>query len=76
MGPDNSHSRNSAAKLMHMIPSHERPFLATMAGMPSTSISSSLRRMPSRDRKPTMILGTPRRKDWIQNLHNLLSKLL
>lgn len=31
--------------------------------------------MPSRERKPTMILGTPSRKDWAQNLRSLRSKL-
>lgn len=69
------HSKNSAAKLMHTFPSHWRPRFATVPGIPSTSISSTLWRIPSRERKPTMIFGTPSRNDWIQNFMSFRSKL-
>lgn len=75
MGTKDSHSRKALAKLIHTLPSHCLRPRATLAGMEATSISSSLTRIPSRDRNPTMILGTPRRKDWIQNLRSFRSKL-
>ena len=37
--------------------------------------SSSLCRIPFWLRKPTIILGTPSKKDWIQNFNNLRSYL-
>lgn len=59
---------------MQMLPSHDAlPFLFTRPGMFCVSNSSSLRRMPSLVRKPTMILGTPSRNDWVQNLRSLRS---
>lgn len=70
----NLHSRKALVKLMHTLPSHCLPLRATVVGIEATSISSSFCRMPSRDRNPTMILGTPRRKDWIQNLSSFRSK--
>jgi len=51
------------------------PLLWTEAGMVVVSISWVFTRIPSGDRKPTMILGTPSRKDWIQNFISLRSKL-
>jgi hypothetical protein len=39
------------------------------------SISSTLFRMPSCVLKPTIILGTPSRKDWIQNFISFRSKV-
>lgn len=68
----NSHSRNAAAKLTHMsaFQGGFRP-LFTVSGMLCVSISSTPTRMPSRERNPTMILGTPRRKDWIQYFMSL-----
>lgn len=70
-----SQSRNEAAKLVHTFPSHCRPRRATVSGMDATSMSSTRCRTPSRERKPTMMRGTPSRKDWIQNLSSLRSKL-
>jgi hypothetical protein len=61
---------------MHASPFHfALPRLPTIAGMFTVSSSWMFRRMPSLDRKPTMILGTPRRKDWIQNFMSFRSKL-
>lgn len=60
---------------MQMLPSHCRPRRATVSGIEATSMSSTRCRMPSRDRKPTMMRGTPSRNDWIQNLSSLRSKL-
>lgn len=71
----NSHSKKSAAKLIHMFPSHWRPLRPTVSGMAATSISSTRCRTPSRDRNPTTILGTPRRNDWIHHFMSLRSKL-
>lgn len=38
-------------------------------------MSSTRCRMPSRERNPTIMRGTPSRNDWIQNLSSLRSKL-
>lgn len=68
-------SNNPAAKLIHMFPSHVAfPLLFTVPGIFSVSISSILTRIPFWSRKPTIIFGTPRRKDWIQNFISLRSK--
>jgi hypothetical protein len=68
----NSHSRKSAPKLMHISPFHAgRSWRAIVSGMVAVWISSREERMPCWVRKPTMILGTPRRKDWSQNLRSL-----
>lgn len=67
-----SHSRKTPAKLTHMSAFHEglgREL--TVCGIRCVSISSRLARTPSRVRKPTMILGTPSRNDWIQNFMSL-----
>lgn len=57
-------SRNALAKLIHMLASQLRtPRFAAVPGIEAVWISSSLVRMPPCERKPTMILGTPRRKD-------------
>lgn len=74
MARKNLHSKKALAKLIHTLPSHCLPLRATVVGIEATSISSSFWRIPSRDRNPTMILGTPRRNDWIQNLSSLRSK--
>lgn len=70
-----SHSRKEAAKFVQMLPSHCRPRRATVSGIEATSMSSTRCRIPSRERKPTMMRGTPSRNDWIQNLSSLRSKL-
>lgn len=65
-------------KLMHVLLSHVCcPWFLTMLGIFVVSYSSTRNRRPSVSfvRKPTTILGTPSRKDWIQNLCNLRSNL-
>ena len=69
------HSRKAAVKLMHALPSHDRLRPLTNAGILFVSSSSKLRRTPRRSRKPTMIFGTPSRKDWIQNFWSFRSYL-
>lgn len=70
------HSRNEAAKLTHVFPSQLwDPCLFTVPGMLWVSKSCSRSSCPDFDRNPTMIFGTPSRKDCIQNLHNLRSNL-
>lgn len=57
-------SRKEAAKLIQRLPSHVPfPVLLTVPGMDAVSISSSRCRIPFRLLKPTIIFGTPRRKD-------------
>lgn len=71
----NPQSRNALAKLIHVFPSHlARPRFCTLKGMLAVSISSSLSSLPSLERNPTMIFGTPSKKDWIQNFSSLRSK--
>lgn len=70
-----SQSKKPLAKLMHTFPSHTGLLcLAAVSGIVTVEISSSLRRTPSRERNPTIILGTPSKKDWIQNFIILRSK--
>lgn len=70
------HSRNSPAKFTHMSAFHRAPCLEfTVCGMLCVSISLTSTRMPSLVRKPTIILGTPSRNDWIQNFMSLRWKL-
>ncbi len=75
------HSRKRAVKLIHVFPSQAGAWLffparlATMFGMLIVSSSSTRCKIPLLLRKPMMILGTPRRKDWIQILSNLRSYL-
>lgn len=70
------HSRNAAAKLIHTFPSQvRRPVLLTMPGILAVSSSSRRWTTPCGSRKPTMILGTPSRNDWAQNLRSFLSYL-
>lgn len=52
------------------------PLLLTVPGIEAVSISSTLFKIPSCVRNPTMILGTPRRKDCIQNFISLRSKVI
>jgi len=60
-----------------MLPSHVPfPRRLTVPGIEAVSISSTLFRIPSGVRNPTMILGTPRRNDWIQNFINFRSKVI
>jgi hypothetical protein len=71
------HSNNSDAKLMHIFPSQVPfPRLFTVPGIDAVSISSTLLRMPSGVRNPTMIFGTPRRNDCIQNFISFRSKVI
>jgi len=71
----NPQSRNALAKLIHVFPSHfPPPRFCTLNGIVAVSISSSRSSLPSRERNPTMILGTPSRKDWIQNFSSFRSK--
>lgn len=71
----NIQSRNASAKLIHMFPSHVPLLrLLTVPGIAAVSSSSTRTRIPLWLRKPTMIFGTPRRKDCIQNFINLRSK--
>lgn len=73
-GDINLHSRNAAAKLMQTAASQLRtPRFWAVWGMEAVCISSSLVRTPAWERKPTTILGTPSRCDWIQNRISLRS---
>lgn len=57
-------SSNEEAKLIHMFPSHvPLPRLLTVPGIEAVSISSIRFKNPSGVRNPTIIFGTPRRKD-------------
>ena len=70
------HSRKAAAKLMETFPSQlPFPCLLTRPGMFFVSSSSMWSRMPRFVLKPTIILGTPSRNDWIQNFWSLRSYL-
>lgn len=70
-------SSNADAKLIHIFPSHVPfPRLFTVPGIDAVSISSTLFKMPSGVRNPTMILGTPRRNDCIQNFISLRSNVI
>lgn len=66
-------SRNAAAKLMHTFPSQSCVPLLTMSGMACVSSSSRRFNIPFPVRRPTIILGTPSRKDCAQNLRSLRS---
>ena len=71
---ENLQSKNPAVKLIHTLPSHVPfPLFFTVLGKLSVCSSSRLSRTPSLLLNPTMIFGTPKRKDWIQNLSNLRS---
>lgn len=71
-----SHSRKTAVKLMHMLPSHAfLLFFFTFPGILDVFNSSRRWRTPDLLRNPTIILGTPSRNDWIQNLRSFLSNL-
>lgn len=71
-----SQSSNPAAKLMHIFPSQVPfPLLFTVPGILAVSISSTLFRNPSGVLNPTIILGTPNKKDWIQNFISLRSNV-
>lgn len=52
------------------------PSLLTFPGIVWVSISSRRNNIPALSRNPTMILGTPRRKDWAQNLSSFRSNLI
>ena len=67
----NPQSKKAAVKLMHRFPSHSPEVFLTMRGMSFVCNSSSRWRMPFCVRKPTMILGTPSRKDCTQNFSSL-----
>lgn len=70
-------SSRLAAKLIHMLPSQVPfPLLLTVLGIEAVSISSIRFKKPSGVRNPTMIFGTPSRKDWIQNFISFLSRLI
>jgi hypothetical protein len=61
---------------MHIFPSQVPfPRLFTVPGIDAVSISSTLFKMPSGVRNPTMIFGTPRRNDCIQNFMSLRSNV-
>lgn len=69
-------SRKLAVKLMQRLPSHvPLPLLFTVLGMFFVSSSSSRCRIPFLLRNPTIILGTPRRNDCIQNFSSFRSYL-
>ncbi len=69
-----SQSSKADAKLIHIFPSQVPfPRLLTVPGIEAVSISSILFNIPSGVRNPTMIFGTPRRKDCIQNFMSLRS---
>ncbi len=74
--PESLQSSSADAKLMHMLPSQVPPLFFTVPGIEVVSISSILFRIPSGVRNPTIILGTPRRNDCIQNFISFLSKLI
>ena len=62
---------------MQILPSQvPLPFFWTLLGISWVIISSRRLSMPSESRKPTMILGTPSRKDCTQNLRSLRSNLI
>lgn len=64
----------AAAKLMQVLPSHVPcPCRFTMEGIFCVSCSINFSKWPSGDRKPTMIFGTPRRKDCAQNFKSFRS---
>ena len=66
--------RNPAAKLIHIFPSQVAfPLLFAIPGIFSVSISSTRSRTPFWSLKPTIIVGTPKRNDWIQNFMSLRS---
>ena len=67
---EHEHSKNIAVKLMHMFPSQRFESRLTATGMSCVSNSRTSRRIPACVRKPTMIFGTPRRNDCIQNFNN------
>jgi hypothetical protein len=72
----NMQSSNAEVKFIHMFPSHvPLPLLLTVLGIDAVSISSILFKNPSGVRNPTMIFGTPRRNDCIQNFISFLSKV-
>ena len=73
----NEQSRKTAVKFIQMFPSQvRRPLRLTLPGMLCVSISSVLRRTPSLLRKPTIIFGTPKRKDWAQIRSNFRSNFI
>lgn len=62
---------------MQIFPSHvPLPTRLTLPGMLAVSISSKRWTMPRSSRNPTMIFGTPSRKDWAQNLSSFRSYLV
>src|SRR5882724_5863241 len=70
-------SSNADAKLIHILPSQVPfPRLFTVPGIEAVSISSTLFKIPSGVRNPTIILGTPRRNDCIQNFMSLRSNVI
>lgn len=71
----NLHSKKAAQKLTHVLPSQLIPCRLTVPGMLLVANSSRRRRVPFLERKPTMILGTPNKKDWIQNFNSFRSNL-
>lgn len=71
----NLHSRNSAVKLIHRFPSQDLLPLLTIAGIDFVSSSSIALKIPFLLRNPTIIFGTPRRKDWAQNFKSFRSNL-
>lgn len=67
-----SHSKKTPAKLTHISAFHLGfGCELTISGILCVSISLTSTRMPSLVRNPTIILGTPRRKDWIQYFMSL-----
>ena len=72
---ENVHSRKLAVKLIQTFPSQDALFCFTSAGILLVSNSSMDWRIPCLLRKPTMIFGTPSRKDWIQNFSSFRSYL-
>jgi len=73
----NLQSSNADVKLIHIFPSQVPfPRLLTVPAIEAVSISSILFKMPSGVRNPTIILGTPSRKDCIQNFMSLRSKVI
>jgi hypothetical protein len=74
-GDEHLHSRKVAAKFTQVFPSHVFFCRLTFPGIECVEISSSRRSIPFLERKPITILGTPSRKDCIQNLSNFLSNL-
>lgn len=71
-----SHSRKPAAKLIQIFPSQSCFPRLAISGIACVSISSRLVRIPSLVRNPTMILGTPSKKDCAQNLRSLRSNFV